>query len=164
MYRTSQKGAVLIVSLIILVVMTVIGLAGMEITSLEEKMAGNTRDRNIAFQAAEATLRDGESYLEGLVLLPAFNGSTAGLYARDSDLWETVNWTSSSAVRTYSGQGFDKLVDPPAFIIESLESASSDDSLELGGASDSKRYYRITARSAGQTDTAEVVLQSVYKR
>lgn len=154
----------MVVSLIILLVMTVIGLAGMELTNLEEKMAGNMRDRNIAFQAAEAALNDAEDYLEGTVLLPVFNGSVAGLYSRDTDLWETINWTSSSAVKTYSGNGFDGLAENPAYIIESLEIASDNDSLELGAAADIKRYYRVSARAVGQTDTAEVILQSVYKR
>lgn len=56
-----QYGAVLIVSMLILLVMTIIGLAGMQVTSLEEKMTGNMRDRNLAFQAAESALRAGEA-------------------------------------------------------------------------------------------------------
>ncbi len=53
-----QQGAVLAVSLIILLVMSVIGLSAMRSTILEEKMAGNYRNNNIAFQAAEAALSD----------------------------------------------------------------------------------------------------------
>ena len=164
MNRKSEQGAVLIVSLIMLLVMTVIGLAGMEVTNLEEKMAGNMRDRNIAFQAAEAALSDAEDYLQSTTLLPAFNGSVAGLYSRDSDLWESVNWTGTGAVKTYSGDGFDNLAEAPAYVIESLDVVSDSDSLELGSAADTKSYYRISARAVGQTDTAEVILQSVYKR
>lgn len=56
-----QSGIVLIVSLFILVLLTIIGVSGMKVTSLEEKMAGNDRDENVAFQAAETALRVGEA-------------------------------------------------------------------------------------------------------
>lgn len=56
----SQRGAALITSLILLVVLTVVGVSSLANTVLEERMAGNMRDRQIAFQAAEAALRGGE--------------------------------------------------------------------------------------------------------
>jgi type IV pilus assembly protein PilX len=55
-----QAGAVLLVSLVMLLLLTLIGLAGMRLASLEERIAGNQRDREVAFQAAEAALRAGE--------------------------------------------------------------------------------------------------------
>lgn len=55
-----QKGAVLIVALIMLLLLTVIGLSSMRGTSLQENMAGNMRDSNLALQASEAALRKGE--------------------------------------------------------------------------------------------------------
>lgn len=51
-----QRGAVLVVSMILLLVMTLIGVTGMNTTSLEEKMAANTQEVNRAFQAAETAL------------------------------------------------------------------------------------------------------------
>jgi len=55
-----QKGATLVVALLILLVLTVLGLAAMQATRMEERMAGNSRDVNLAFQGAEAGLRDAE--------------------------------------------------------------------------------------------------------
>ena len=55
-----QNGAVLIVSLIMLLLLTLIGVTAMQTNGLEEKMAGNMLDRNIALQAAESALRDAE--------------------------------------------------------------------------------------------------------
>jgi len=46
------------ISLIMLLLLTLIGVTGSQVTGLEEKMAGNMKDRNIAFQAAESALRD----------------------------------------------------------------------------------------------------------
>lgn len=57
----SQQGAILIVALIMLLLVTVIGLASMRGTSMQERMAGNLRDQELALQAAEAALRQGEA-------------------------------------------------------------------------------------------------------
>ena len=53
-----QHGAVLIVALLFLVILTMLGLTAMSGTTMEERMSGNSRDMNIALQAAEAGLRD----------------------------------------------------------------------------------------------------------
>ena len=58
-----QTGAVLVVSLLILLVMTVLGVAAMGTTTLQERMANNNRQQQVAFQAAEAALRAAETYL-----------------------------------------------------------------------------------------------------
>lgn len=55
-----QSGSVLIVSLVILLVLTLLGLSGMSNTVLQERMAGNLQESMSAFQAAEAGLRVGE--------------------------------------------------------------------------------------------------------
>lgn len=55
-----QTGSALIIGLTILVLMLILGTAGMRTTIMEERMAGNTRDYNNAFQAAEVGLIDGE--------------------------------------------------------------------------------------------------------
>lgn len=59
-YPTQQRGAVLIVALIMLLLLTIIGLSSMRGTSLQENMASNMRDSNLALQASEAALRKGE--------------------------------------------------------------------------------------------------------
>jgi len=161
-----QQGMALIVSLILLLVLTIIGLAGMDVTTLEERMAGNMKDRNIAFQGAEAALLEGEAYLASVVVLPAFDGSN-GLYEPATDgtvRWDTVDWSDSNEVVEVSSTSFNDLSTKPAYIIEDLAAAGSEDSLELGSAADTSRFYRVTARSTGLTTSTVVILQSVYKR
>lgn len=51
-----QRGAVLIVSLVLLVVLTLLGLSAMNQTSLQEKMAVGMQESVQAFQAAESGL------------------------------------------------------------------------------------------------------------
>ncbi|KXJ32826.1 MULTISPECIES: pilus assembly PilX family protein [unclassified Pseudomonas] len=55
-----QNGAVLIVTLIMLLLMTLLAIGSMRGTVLQERMAGNLRDENLAFQAAEMAQRDAE--------------------------------------------------------------------------------------------------------
>ena len=55
-----QQGVALIVSLVILVLVTVAGVATMESTGMQLKMANASRDRQQAFEAAEAALRQVE--------------------------------------------------------------------------------------------------------
>ena len=52
-----QQGVALIVSLVILVLVTVAGVATMESTGMQLKMANASRDRQEAFEASEAALR-----------------------------------------------------------------------------------------------------------
>ncbi|KJS73675.1 MAG: pilus assembly protein PilX [Pseudomonas sp. BICA1-14] len=58
--HSCQRGAVLLVALIMLLLLTILGAAAMRDTNLQERMAGNMRDHNLAFQAAEAALRFAE--------------------------------------------------------------------------------------------------------
>jgi type IV pilus assembly protein PilX len=58
--RARQGGAVLVTGLIFLAVLTILGVTSARMSSLEERMSGNMRDRSLAMQAAELALRDAE--------------------------------------------------------------------------------------------------------
>jgi Tfp pilus assembly protein PilX len=58
-----QTGAALAISLTLLAVATLVGVVAMQSTTQEEKMAGNLRDANLAFQAADSALLAGENIL-----------------------------------------------------------------------------------------------------
>ncbi len=73
--RSSQRGVALLVALVFLIVLTLLGLATMRGTTLQERMAGGSRDYNIALQAAEAALRDAELDLSSLGTRPVSYGS-----------------------------------------------------------------------------------------
>jgi len=64
--RSGERGAALIVALLMLTVVTLLATAAWQIGIQEERMVGHQRDRNIAFEAAEAALRDGESDVLGV--------------------------------------------------------------------------------------------------
>ncbi len=165
-----QAGVVLITSLVLLLVLTLLGVSGMQNTMLEERMAGNMRDRGLAFQAAEATLREGEDLLT-TAALPVFNGNN-GLYQQTRqappEIWEDttkVDWDNGTGVRTFSDSsdafGIRRNTQ---WIVEELPPVTGlGGSLEAGVAHDIF-LYRVTAESVGKTSNAQVILQSVYRR
>jgi len=59
-----QRGAVLLISLVFLLLLTLLGISSMQNATLQEKMAGSIKLRNQSFQLAEAALRIGESVVQ----------------------------------------------------------------------------------------------------
>jgi len=62
-FSTKQQGMVLVVALLFLLIMTILGISSVSSSFMEEKMVGNSLNREKAFQAAEAALRAGELFL-----------------------------------------------------------------------------------------------------
>jgi len=67
---STQRGSALIIALVILALMTMLSLAGMQTTILQEKMAGNLAGNNAALQTAEAALRQAEALVRPLEAEP----------------------------------------------------------------------------------------------
>jgi type IV pilus assembly protein PilX len=85
---STERGIALIIGLIILAVLSLIGVAAFSITTQEERMAGNSRDRMRAFGQAEAALRGCEEYLKnngGIALFYSPAGTYPGIYPGPSD-------------------------------------------------------------------------------
>lgn len=59
-----QRGAALFVGLILLILLALIGLSAMQSTLLQERMAGNYRLVNLAFQNAEDFVRQAEGRIQ----------------------------------------------------------------------------------------------------
>ena len=55
-YTNRQQGAVLVMALVMLTVLTLIGVSSMSSSTLELKVAGNTQQHDIAFQAAQSII------------------------------------------------------------------------------------------------------------
>lgn len=63
-FPSAQRGAVLYVALIMLILLALIGIAGMRVTGMQERMAANYLRTNQAFQNAESDARGVESAIE----------------------------------------------------------------------------------------------------
>lgn len=59
--QVGQRGMALLVSLIMLLLLTMIGISSMQNATLQEKMSASVQLRNQSFQLAEAVLRVGEN-------------------------------------------------------------------------------------------------------
>ncbi|MGH8501584.1 MAG: pilus assembly PilX family protein [Gammaproteobacteria bacterium] len=163
-----QRGAALAVSLVILLVMTMLGVAGMRMTTLEERMAGNTLDRQRAFEAAEATLLAAEAYLTAQVASTNVfdNDGSDGLYDNsEPNLSQSLAWNDSDS-RAYTGDVGTK--SSPRFVIQHYGTVAADadqtnlDNYGQGTGAGAIGLFRITARSTGGSGNAPVVLQSTY--
>jgi type IV pilus assembly protein PilX len=63
--RADQRGFSLIVALMMLIVIIILGISGSQMAINEERGSRANRDRQIAFQAAEAALKDAEFEIYG---------------------------------------------------------------------------------------------------
>lgn len=168
--RYRQHGSALIVSLVFLLLLTMLGIGAMKSSVLQERIAGNTRDTNLAFQSAESALRAGENVLNQNVL-PTFDNSVAGYRKQidkmTGDYWsKTYKWDDVAAVGGGSQQfkgALGGVIAVPRFVIEELNSEDVQGSVKAGAQKNNFTYYRITARGMGQSQDAVVILQSTYK-
>jgi type IV pilus assembly protein PilX len=94
-----QKGAVLVVSLIILLVLTLIGVSAARTVLLEEKMTFASRDAKVALEVAEALIRQGETYIDSITTTGDF-GTTGWRRAQGegpTDLLAEATWTNTNS-------------------------------------------------------------------
>lgn len=177
-----QGGVALLVALVLLVVATIIGLAASRGTMLQERMSGNTFDRSLAFQRAEAALRAAEAAisanwqiatLNGIDCKPtvaqcpvvptdAFTGTSANWI--DVDGAFNVNSTLASGVPQYQihliGTGT---------AVNSYGASDNANTANYGsnGNIDNVAFYRVTARSSNPAlsgGRAIVVLQTMVRK
>lgn len=169
-----QHGVVLVMALIFLLVLTLIGIGVTQSTSLEEKMAANSRDKDLSFQAAEAGLRIAQSGIRQDIY-SNYDG-TNGLYTYDPTqlpVWNTIDWTNASKLVNYSYTSSSGSTNPapgtvqrPDFIIEQLPPVPAPGQ-NLGateyGDTPTIQLFRITARGYGGDKQSQTVLQTVYQ-
>lgn len=177
-----QKGIVLLVALIMVLLISVVGLAAIRGSGLQELMASNMRDHNLAFQAAEAGLRAAETTIRPeleVSALPLFTGgghfndlNKANNEPKPPTLWDVDDWKSAdNTVTTNMGLTLAS-GEQPRYVMEKLvvpiTIAAAADGSGIDTASmdsfEEPEFYRVTSRGTGGTVNANVILQSVYKR
>lgn len=82
--RARQRGAALYVALIILILLALIGVIGMQVTGLQERMAANYLRVNQAFQGTEARVRALERTINAALF------GSAGTYSANQEVCEPV--------------------------------------------------------------------------
>ena len=166
-----QRGIVLAVSLIMLLVLTLLGVTAMQSTIMQERMAGNAREVSMAFQAAEAALRDGENALIALTARPVTCSASPC-----STVWErgrlaepavqAAGWWTTNG-QEYGVDATQEITqgvhEDPRFVIEELDFVP--DSLTLGhGVPVGRNYYRTAAHGVSASQTSRSVVESTFVR
>jgi type IV pilus assembly protein PilX len=164
-----QRGAVLAIALIMLLVMTILGVTAMQMSRVEERMAGNTRDINLAFQGAEAGLRDAEARLDAFIGAKPPTCATAPCNFWRKNFWtislrdQALSWWNTNG-REYGVAGTPEV----AGVTRDPRTVTQ----EIGCVRDSlvepnyqgRAFHRVTANSAGASNTTEAVLESTYAK
>lgn len=169
--RYKQTGAVLVTGVIFLVVLTMLVLSIMRSATLEERMAANARNRQIALQAAEAVIRDAEENLlqelgaaapiEPMNDKDFTDACTNGFCSTNVDRWESIDWDNAGITRTFktpaSGDPFSiaGVTSQPRYYVEQIGITKTKECPLIN--------YRITARGVGP-DSSTVVLQTNFRR
>ena len=180
-----QRGISLVTTLVLMLATLGLGVAVMSVNAMQERLIANTKDRDLALQAAEAALRDGEQDVannvnpstafsdacaNGLCTPPSQRdslGALASLPVDDARLG--FDWAAAGRVRRY-GQytgtvAFPSVAEQPRYVIEKFSylGTPAGESVVLGAEPVAPGVgYRITARGVGARAETVVVLQSIY--
>jgi type IV pilus assembly protein PilX len=178
-----QRGVALVVALILLIVITLVGLAAVHGTIMQQKMTSNFYDRQLAFQASEAALRQAEAIVQAT--------TPPGISSQIRDCSTTASPVNKCLANPFADTStavaaFIQPVPPafftpggsagqPQYIIEYLGyfTIPAPKVKQLSGSTGyganpqtSAYFYRLTALSGPATvqDRASVTLQSIYRR
>jgi type IV pilus assembly protein PilX len=179
-FPSRQSGAALLVALIMLLISTMVGLASMRGTTMNEKMSSNMYDRSLSYQAAEAALLAGEAavladpelaiVIDCTVVNAECPPSPATTFTST-----TIGWTTVDADFEVNDA---LLGSTPQFYVEKMGVVGGTDELGLGESANCSNYagcdeappnaasFRITGRSGiPATDGRSVVaLQITVKQ
>src|SRR2546423_9366945 len=165
--RGSQRGISLLPVLLFLLIMGVLGLSALSSGVMEERMVGNSKDMNVAFQAAEAGLRDAEAdIVTNMTTATAFTSAcTNGLCTppstwptpRSNDISKLIDWSNAALTRSYgaytAAATLPDVAVQPLYVVERLPSlpVAPGGSVALGLAppASGRTAYPVTLLSPG---------------
>lgn len=167
-----EQGIALVSSLLILVIVTLLALSMFRSFGLQEKIGGNTREKQRSLQTAESALQYAEWWLSqgtesttGITCAAVYNANAVGnMQTCANPLLNptTLPWTArgdylppTMTVATGGGQtagGDINYVNPPSLYINYL-------GLDLTGKS---LMYQVTAAGYGGSTNGASVVQSIY--
>lgn len=175
-----QRGVALIVALILLIVITLLGLTAVSGTIMQNKMAANQHDREIAFQSAESALSVVQQRIIGNPGDIARNCQSGGVIC-PANPFDDPNLPDGSIhtlpIATFTAPG--NATGQPQYVVENMGdwiNFSSDtgynrtaNAAQYGaqGKSSTAIYYRITVRSGDPAEVgnrAVVTLQTVVRQ
>jgi type IV pilus assembly protein PilX len=170
--RQKQQGVALVISLIILVSLTMLGLTSIQRTTTDLAMAGNQRETGLMFQAAEVGLSSAETFIGNSSTNADFNNAGLGLItvpesdpAYNGPDYFRPNWGTSSQLASTTLDAWEQ----PRYMIEYLGDRSQNPlaGVNIGGygtlqSGEVVSIYRSTARGVGLTVNSFRYVQSYF--
>lgn len=149
-----QRGMVLLVSLVFLLLLTLLGISSMQNATLQEKMSGSVNLRNLSFQKAEAALRLGESSIKatGFSMAKCTTATRCAPPAEAATV--TAAGTKGTSGVTWVGSSTDGF-----FGIQNLGTTATP-IVRPATCTSPVTLYRVT--SVGTQGTSTSVLESIY--
>lgn len=184
-----ERGFVLIAGMSFLVILTILVISLMRTSILEERMAGYSRDWNVAFQAAETALRAGEREVLAGTRVIGDAGFTSGCSSTglclpnlctdtsatgdclpiwiDLEKKGDTGWikgASGGKSVEYSGSTWPGIAANPRYLIEVLTVPNADSLKKTPGQPEHQYLYRVTAVGFGASVLTRVMLQGTYRQ
>jgi len=149
----------LYVALMMLILLALIGIVGMQVAGLQERMAANYIGVNQAFQAAEADIRLRECYIEGVVNRTGdCAAGTADIQQRCDDGFDATNWAEQMAT------------DVPQVDQVNLRSIgpciSGNTALDMGTGpvnEDPNPVFQVTVYATNDAGTAHAAIDTIFR-
>lgn len=180
-----QRGVVLVVAMILLVIISLLGISAIRTVALEEKMGAAAYDRGLAFQAAESALRVAEEDLldrasgtkpaksDGNCTPATLIAKAVKGYISQTDIDCNENWVADPTVTAALWTKYAKEAvasnnmgtlagDPPTYIIEYLTGEAPCEPRDPTSTNKFCHQFRITAKASPGAGRADVMLQSIY--
>jgi type IV pilus assembly protein PilX len=159
---TRQRGAVLYIALMLLILLSLLGIVGMQVASMQERMSSNYRAVNVAFQASERSVRDTERSIEEIDNNTGDGGdlNAADIHRLCDDGYDPTRWVGEQA-----------LADAPAVNVRRIETCIQGEAkLEMGQpeSEEPTRVYQITSFASDRDDanndgTSSAAIDTVFK-
>ena len=168
-----QRGVTLVVSLMILLILTMLGLTSIQRATTDLAMAGNQRETALMFDAAEAGLISAENYIGASITNADYTDATLGLYTVLADeptyyspnYYDGATWTSSSQTATTSINAYEQ----PRYMIEYLGDRYQNALavVNIGGYGTQQTgeivsIYRSTSRGTGLSGSSFRYIQAYF--
>ena len=169
--RSPQRGAALMLALLLLAVMLVVGGTALDTAQLEHRVAANMRDRAAAFEGAEAAALESIARIDWLAMTGrgqpdqsagyyyggrlSVSGAITEVDAAAGDFWSTWKMDGANSISGSLGAG---ATHAGRYLIERLQ--IDDESEPTSATTYPLVYSRVTIWAPG-SNGANVMLQSI---
>jgi hypothetical protein len=145
------RGAVLFVGLIFLLLLTLLGVTAMQVTVLQERMAGNFRIAHQAFESAEGAIAKGQADVRDVLVALDNYATVASMNTSGAAPWDT--WLTNTTTT------------PQLLILRRYCGPGCSDTRGVPTTSDPERlvnFYVLSGQDFDPSATSTAIVQSVY--